>query len=66
MSYIPVTVEELEAHREQQRRWLDLAPTDEMERRDYFIYLITYLSSEVNAATFERAIDGALGMRVKP
>jgi len=40
--------------------WLDAAPLNEAERRDYFIRLITILSHRVSSETMQDAVPEAL------
>ena len=41
--------------------WLELAPEDEQERRDYFIRLITLLALDVSTNQLRVAVQKALG-----
>jgi hypothetical protein len=41
-------------------RWLDAAPLDEMEPRDFFVRLITFLAQRVDQQTLDECIAESL------
>lgn len=57
---------ELRAKEQPPRNWLDVAPEDEQQCRDYFVRLISILSHRVTLAEMDDAVESALKGRLHP